>query len=86
MALTKLQTKTVLGQELTFPNAYMKITTIFGNKIEILVSVETYAKKDGEMLSNNQYSVPLVLDGSNFIAQAYDHLKTLPDFAGAADC
>jgi hypothetical protein len=26
------------------------------------------------------------LAGKNFIAQAYDHMKTLPEFAGATDC
>jgi hypothetical protein len=26
------------------------------------------------------------LDGANFIKQAYNHLKTLPEFSGATDC
>jgi hypothetical protein len=26
------------------------------------------------------------LDGANFIKQAYEHLKTLPEFSGATDC
>jgi hypothetical protein len=26
------------------------------------------------------------LEGNNFIAQAYEHLKTLPEFEGAEDC
>jgi hypothetical protein len=26
------------------------------------------------------------LDGPNFIKQAYEHLKTLPEFDGAVDC
>jgi hypothetical protein len=26
------------------------------------------------------------LEGANFIAQAYEYLKTLPEFKGATDC
>jgi hypothetical protein len=32
------------------------------------------------------YSFAPDLNGKNFIAQAYEHLKTLPEFAGATDC
>jgi hypothetical protein len=86
MALTKSISKTVLGQELIFPNAYIKISTLFGNKTELLISVETYTEKGGELLNNIQYSMGVNLEGTNFIAQGYAYLKTLPEFADAVDC
>ena len=86
MALTKSISKTALGQELAFPNAYIKISTLFGNKTELLISVETYTEKGGELLSNIQYSMGVNLEGKNFISQGYEYLKTLPEFADAVDC
>jgi hypothetical protein len=32
-----------------------------------------------------QYDFSVDLNGKNAIAQAYEHLKTLPEFAGAED-
>ena len=42
--------------------------------------------KDGELVDTRSMSFVPVLDGDNFIRQAYFHLKTLPEFAGATDC
>ena len=36
----------------------------------------------GERIVNCDYSI----EGENPIAQAYAHVKTLPEFAGAVDC
>jgi hypothetical protein len=64
--------------------AYWKIDRIVGNKngihieIQCLVNNVAYKQED-------HYFVP-TLDGKNFIAQAYDYLKTLPEFAEAIDC
>ena len=33
-----------------------------------------------------QMSCPYDIDGENPVRQAYIHLKTLPEFAGATDC
>jgi hypothetical protein len=37
-------------------------------------------------IASEQYSFVPEMKNSNFIAQAYEHLKTLPEFAGATDC
>lgn len=88
MALTKTLTKTLNGfsGSLVLPNAYCKIYEISGSKEKINFSVGTSAQKDSEPLETGFYSFTPALDGHNFIAQAYAHLKTLPEFAGATDC
>lgn len=87
MALSKSITKTVYGQEITIPNAYIKIKRIQGHKGNLSVSVSTYDQKDGDEIEHDSIVfVPSVSDGSdNFIKQAYDHLKTLPEYADTED-
>jgi hypothetical protein len=65
--------------------AYIKIIAITGDKTEIVASV-SFSDLDKNL--QKKYIIPVsVLDGSkNFIAQAYEHLKTLPEFSGATDC
>jgi hypothetical protein len=69
---------------LTAKNAYWKITKINGDKNEL--NVEVTVSLDSETLDKKVFFVAPNLDGKNFIAQAYEHLKTLPEFAGAVDC
>lgn len=67
-------------------SAYVKVVEIYGNKEKVTATVNF----KGENLAqyNKQYDVPMsVNDGAvNFIAQVYEHLKTLPDFSDAIDC
>lgn len=71
-------------QKISF-SAYIKVVGIEGNKsnINALVSFKGDAQQ-----STKQYQIPVSVDNNaaNFIAQAYEHLKTLPEFAGATDC
>jgi hypothetical protein len=66
-------------------SAYVKVLSVNGNKTEIIATVNF--KGDVQQLTK-QYFVPAsVASGSlNFIAQVYEHLKTLEEFAGAEDC
>jgi hypothetical protein len=66
-------------------SAYVKVAAISGNKNQITADV--YFAGDAAQFSK-QYQVPVSVEvGSpNFIEQVYNHLKTLPDFAGAEDC
>jgi hypothetical protein len=52
----------------------------------LTVGVGIFAEKDGQMLEPKTYRFAPSLDGKNFITQAYEHLKTLPEFAGATNC
>jgi hypothetical protein len=65
--------------------AYIKVDNVYGDKTQLTANVSF----KGETQSfTKQYQIPaLVENGSaNFIAQAYTHLKTLPEFSGAVDC
>lgn len=73
--------------------AYIRIDTVSGYKGGIDISVNSYvseeAFKNGKPYLAQQlfHFAPSVENGStNFIAQGYAHLKTLPEFADAIDC
>jgi hypothetical protein len=86
MALTKSILKTVNGEQKTFSNAYIKIFRISGSKMLINANIETLSEKDGNQLEKTVHSFRPTLDGNNFIAQAYEQIKQLPEFADATDC
>jgi hypothetical protein len=66
-------------------SAYVKVIEISGNKTQVVANVSF--KSDVQQF-NKEYVVPVSVeaDSSNFIAQVYEHLKTLEEFAGAIDC
>jgi hypothetical protein len=72
------------NQKVSF-SAYIKVVSIGGDKSQIIANVEF----TGDVAQfTKQYNVPVSVnsDAKNFIAQVYEHLKTLPEFAGATDC
>ena len=87
MALQKTVTLTTnLGTQATFENAYIRVDSIKIEKGFGLALVQTHKEKDGQVLEQNGYSFEYKLEGSNPIAQAYNHLKSLTEFSGATDC
>jgi hypothetical protein len=71
-------------QQVSF-SAYIKVVGINGDKNQVVANVHF----DSELAKfHKQYEIPVSVDSgsSNFIAQAYEHLKKLPEFAGAVDC
>jgi|DEB0MinimDraft_6_1074348.scaffolds.fasta_scaffold124600_2 hypothetical protein len=71
------------SRQITFPSCYIKVVEVRGGKENMVAIVQT-TLKDNLLLTEHFDFVP-DLNGANFIAQAYEHLKTLPEFAGAAD-
>lgn len=67
----------------TLSNAYVKVLSVEGTKESLRAKVQIAA--DGKSMVKNFNFAPN-MDGDNFIRQAYKHLKTLPEFAGATDC
>lgn len=63
----------------------IRVVSISGTK-EKITAVVHYTSS--HLNFSNQFEIPVsTSDGSvNFIKQAYEHLKTLPEFAGATDC
>lgn len=88
MALSKTvkQTKPGFSGELLAENAYIKVESISGDKSS--VSALVTFKAGDVFIDRKTYTFePAVSDAAkNFIAQAYEYLKTLPEFAGAKDC
>lgn len=86
MALTKnLFLKNNFDDQSVFPNAYIKVQSVTGGKERMTAVVISFKEKDGFHLNSKSYNFVPNLE-SNFIAQAYEHLKTLPEFADAIDC
>jgi hypothetical protein len=73
-----------LGLTQTLPDCYIKVVRVEGNKHVAFASFEV--QHDGRPLTTEVREFSVDLNGSNFIAEAYKHLKTLPEFSGAIDC
>lgn len=66
-------------------NCYIKVEKIEANKASAFASVSINNEDASKNFVTKHYSFDVTLNGENFIKQAYEHLKTLPEFAGAAD-
>lgn len=90
MALCKNYTKTESHFDgvLELKDAYYRVESISGSKqnISFVVSISKKLNDKQIEITSAQYSFVPSMDNKNFIAQAYAHLKTLPEFAGATDC
>lgn len=64
---------------------YIKVASISGNKDELLATVQ-FADDKLQMQKHYKFTASVAENAKNFIAQSYEHLKTLPEFAGAIDC
>lgn len=65
---------------------YVQVQDINGGKLSVVARVFFINEANGSLVREQFYTFTPVLDGPNFIVQAYAHLKTLPEFAGAVDC
>jgi hypothetical protein len=70
---------------LEIPDAYVVVYSVEGTKSQLRATVHFRSQ---EVALTKFYTFePSVEDGAgNFIKQAYEHLKTLPEFEGAEDC
>lgn len=73
----------VIGDKVVTVDCYIKVNTVNATKDEAVASV-SFAGSFGTVRKTYKFDVSL--EGANFIAQAYAHLKSLPEFAGATDC
>lgn len=86
MALKKTITRIAFGQSVAVPDAYIKVESVTGNKAIIHANVSFMTASDGQEIDSLRVGFEPSIDGGNFIKQAYEHLKTLPEFDGAVDC
>jgi hypothetical protein len=73
---------------LTVENAYHKIEALaLENKTAINFRIRAYSAPSGfPFFMETMYSCSYDLNGPNPIKQAYQFLKTLPEFSDAVDC
>lgn len=87
MALSKTITlKSQYNTDVAFENCYIKLKNLNGNKHSMLADFGIYKQPNGDLLQEKTIIVVPNLDDTNFIQQAYDALKSLPEFADAVDC
>ena len=86
MALEKTIPFNFAGKEIDFQNAYIRVMSAGGSKTEATAFVSYFDQKNGNVFKQTVVSFAPSMDRGNFIKQAYDHLKTLPEFSGAIDC
>jgi hypothetical protein len=85
MALKKTITT---AQGFTADDAYFRVEEVkLSGKDKIAFSVRGYKDDSGlPAFEDRPLTCDYDIEGKNPIAQAYDHVKTLPEFAGAVDC
>jgi hypothetical protein len=70
----------------TFQDCYIRVIFVESTKETSKVTFGLFKAAVGDLLHKREMMFSHNLDGANFIAQAYEHMKTLPEFAGATDC
>lgn len=73
------------GIEVTLNNTYCKVSSVIADKETATAIVSFLSGQNGSTYKKKEYNFTPDLDGSNFIKQAYNHLKTLPEFSDATD-
>jgi hypothetical protein len=90
MALKKdfIKTEPQFNGELKLVDAYWRVERVSGTKknAQATVSVSNVVGDNLIQVAVKEYSFTPSMNSKNFIAQAYEHLKTLPEFEGATDC
>jgi hypothetical protein len=84
MALKKTK-QTSFGIDVA--DAYHRVENLrLEGKDKIAFGVRSYANQEKPFFAEQVFSCDYLINGANPIAQAYNHLKTLEEFAGATDC
>jgi hypothetical protein len=87
MALKKtIVLKDNFGDNKTFVDAYIRVSSVNGGKNQMGIFVDTLKSDKSAIVKQDQFGFTPSLEGKNFIAQAYEHLKTMPEYADAVDC
>jgi hypothetical protein len=70
--------------QFSIQDVYVKVESVLSNKKEMTVTV-SFTHKNNK-LTERFFESSLDLEGPNPIKQAYQFLKTLPEFSDATDC
>ena len=78
--------KNNFGTTSILSDCYCKVVAVSGDKNMIFADLSAMSQDQTYTYFTQRFSFKPDLDGGNFILQAYQHIKTLPEFAGAKDC
>ena len=81
-----IQTTVNTSSGLSITDAYCKIAEVSITKNSVTFALQVFADKTKTFVIENVFTAPYDLEGPNPIKQAYEYLKSLPDFADAVDC
>lgn len=81
MALQKSHNK--FGTD--FTSAYHRVEQMRVSKSGINFTVQIYHQQNGDILDSEGYAMPYNPAGTEPLTQAYNYLKTLPEYQGAID-
>lgn len=65
---------------------YVRVDKVHAAKDTAVALVSFCNMETKQNIFGASYDFQVALDGDNFIKQAYQHIKTLPEFSGAQDC
>jgi|APSaa5957512535_1039671.scaffolds.fasta_scaffold43335_2 hypothetical protein len=80
-----IKINTVLDSGIKSDNSYSRIESLQVSKDTISFSLRRYTEIGKPFFFESSYTAPYSLDKENPFKQAYEHLKTLPEFADAVD-
>lgn len=84
MALKKT-VQTTFGIDIV--DAYHRVESVrLQSKTQMQFNVYVYADPSKQFVAESIETASYDIQGSNPIAQAYEYLKTMPEFADAVDC
>jgi hypothetical protein len=84
MALKK--TITILG-DIEIKDAYLRVERIsISNKNQLDFLISGRKTLESPIASSTPHQCPYDINGKNPIAQAYEYVKTLPQYSDAVDC
>ncbi|MDP9653340.1 UNVERIFIED_ORG: hypothetical protein J2W87_001249 [Pseudomonas putida] len=80
--------KNISFRGLVVEEAYVRVVTptIAPGNTRFVFVAQIMASAEHEPLSSSSFEAPYSLLGSNPVEQAYEYLKTLPEFEGCTDC
>lgn len=76
---------TIQEKGVSIKDAYVRVLGFSGNKNSVTAFVSIHASPDDPPFCERHCNFVMDLSGENTIKQAYEHMKTLPEFANAED-
>lgn len=72
--------------QLVAENAYHRVVSVTASKQSASAQIAVFDKKGGVQLDSSFFEFNPAMDDVNFIAQAYEYMKTLPEYQDSKDC